>query len=635
MRRLANRDNRKGANDKRRVTGPKFLVESRKFGFRFKRSTFFLVLCLFSISSVFSQTVPKQMEFGGIKLTINESARKQIQKDVDRLTASQTYHGIVVDRMNLYLPIIERAFKDGNVPDEIKFLAIQESALISDAVSSANAVGFWQFKDFTAREVGLKVERGVDERLNIVSASAGAAKYLNSNNYFYDNWVYAVMAYNTGRGGAEKHVDKSLYGAKSMTINNKTHWYVKKFLAHVVAFTPSVGLPHSESLWLDEDKNAKGMTLAQLAKKHKVSVEELEKYNKWLKQKSVPSDKKYTVLIPKIGAPPKPKMVASNSSKGTSKEKTVKKITPPKTKIYPTEIAPGITDTNKSTIIPLNGIPSILSRSNDDIHSLSARAGLSEEGFRKYNDMGPKDGIIPSEFYYLKKKKGKSKIGFHVAKKGETLWDISQQYGIQISKLAKKNGMSIIDELRPGRVLWLKKTRPAKVEIAYHQVEQREKKPVTLASKTRRAPTEERKVAQKKPVEATDSERAVYDESDQIVVPIVDSSEELRKVKIHTVAPGESLWSISKKYDVKMDNLLRWNELENPDALSIGQNVRVKPPIVEVVENKVLSTHRIAPGDTLYGISRKYNMTVDEIMELNEMSNTALSVGELLKIFEK
>lgn len=570
----------------------------------------FALLALLVPAISISQTVPKEMDFGGMKLTINESARRQIQKDVDRLTASQTYYGILVDRMNLYFPIIERAFRESDVPDEIKFLAIQESALISDAVSVANAVGFWQFKDFTAREVDLKVERGVDERLNITAASYGSAKYLNSNNFFYDNWIYAVMAYNTGRGGAEKYVDKSKYGAKKMTIDNKTHWYVKKFLAHVVAFTPSVGLPHSENLWLDEDTNAGGKTLAQLARKHNVELEELKKYNKWLKRGAVPTDKKYTIIIPKKGTPPK-RLLAKKKS-DSKPTKPSKRISEPTDKIYPTELKAGLTKANKATIIPLNGIPSILSRSNDDVHSISARSGLSEEKFRKYNDMGPGDSIIPNEFYYVKKKKGKSKIGLHVAKKGETLWDVSQQYGIQLAKLAKKNRLSIIDELETGRVLWMSKTRPSSEPIAYHRQE-----------------VEEQEII--RPIAST--EKVTYDESDKIVVTEVDRTKALKKVRIHTVAPGESLWAIAQTYDILMEDLLRWNELENPDALRIGQNIRVKAPIEEVVETKQMSTHRVAPGETLYAISRKYKMSVDELMELNKMNSTGLSVGEVLKVY--
>ena len=73
--------------------------------------------------------------------------------------------------------------KENGIPDDFKYLAIQESGFISDAVSSSNAVGFWQFKKLTADEVGLRVDRKIDERQNIVTSSRGAAKYLQKNNF--------------------------------------------------------------------------------------------------------------------------------------------------------------------------------------------------------------------------------------------------------------------------------------------------------------------------------------------------------------------------------------------------------------------------------------------------------------------
>ncbi|WP_370089423.1 LysM peptidoglycan-binding domain-containing protein [Ekhidna sp.] len=586
-------------------------------------SLFFITI---STVGALAQTVPSEMMLGDLRLTINESTRKQIQKDVDRLTQSQTYFNILVDRMNLYFPIIEREHGGAGIPDQIKFLAIQESALISDAVSSANAVGFWQFKDFTAREVGLTVDRNVDERLNIVSASRGSAKYLNSHNFFLKNWVYSVMAYNTGRGGAQKYVDDSNLGAKRMTINNQTHWYVKKFIAHVVAFSPAVGRPHSEGIWLDEVTNAGGKSLEQIAREEKVDLEELKKYNKWLKRGSVPKDKTYAVLIPRTGTPPK-RAIAENSRRN--------KISTPQTKIYPTELKPGITEKNKSTIIPLNGIPSILSRENDDVHTISARAGISEKKFRKYNDMADADKVIPNEFYYVKKKKGKAKIGFHVAQKGESLWEISQQYGIKISKLASRNRMSITDDLKPGRVLWMDKTRPSDEPIAYHElsapvITKPVAKPVASTNGVNDA------LISKESVEEPIDEEIIEEEVPDIIVPVVDTKEErLSKVKIHTIAAGETLWSISRLYEVTMDDLLRWNELPNPDAVSIGQNIQVKAPIEEASVGKNIINHTVQPGETVYAISRKYGMTVDEVVDLNNLKGFDLSVGQDLRVYNQ
>ena len=110
---------------------------------------------------------------------------------------------------------------------------------------------------------------------------------------------------------------------------------------------------------------------------------------------------------------------------------------------------------------------------------------------------------------------------------------------------------------------------------------------------------------------------------------------ELRKVKIHTIAEGESLWTIAQKYGVSMEGLLRWNDLEDPDKIRVGDNLRVKPPVEEAIANKMIATYRVQPGDTLYAISRRHDMTVDEIMELNDMKSSALDVGEELRVYQE
>src|SRR5690606_22399323 len=122
--------------------------------------------------------VPSEMEFAGIRLDLTDAARREIQTHVDALYRSEKYFNVKLERVDLYFPIIERIFYEENLPIDFKYLVIQESALISDAVSSSNAVGFWQFKQASAEEVGLRIDGRVDERLNIVSSTRGAARYL-------------------------------------------------------------------------------------------------------------------------------------------------------------------------------------------------------------------------------------------------------------------------------------------------------------------------------------------------------------------------------------------------------------------------------------------------------------------------
>lgn len=557
----------------------------------------FLLLISNQLFATDGPTVPTQLEFGGMTLKIMPDARRTIQKHVDALHASPRHHQIAVDRARLYFPIIERVFAEERVPDAIKYLAIQESSLISDAVSSSNAVGYWQFKDFTAREMGLRVDRKIDERKNIVSASKGAAKYLNQNNFYYKNWIYAVMAYNTGRGGAKKHLNKSNFGVRKMTINGKTHWYILKFLAHYIAFRGDVDAPHSQGWQLAEFDKAKNRDLNSVAREFDVETAKIKEYNKWLSGGKIPSDKTYTVIIPVQGKLPKGLVAYSRPSKGRIKEATVKN--------YPDELIPGLNKNQNSTLIQLNGIQAILAKTTDDVASISTRLGISEKKFRKYNELSQADELISGEFYYTKKKKSKSSISIHVTQHNETLWDISQQYGIRKDKLAKMNRMSIIDDLKPGRVLWLSRKRPNDQKVQYHELT----KPV----------------AKEVPSERTNQTTPTY----------APASNQRDKVKYHTVAKGESLSIIADLYGVSVVDVQRWNEIKNPNAINVGQNLQVKAPISERSTAKKVVNYTVQKGDTLYQLSRKLGMSVDDIMELNGMSSPALAIGQVIKVYKK
>jgi membrane-bound lytic murein transglycosylase D len=81
--------------------------------------------------------VPSKMNVAGISLTIKDDAKKEIQKDVDALWQSPKHFFIKVERARTYFPLIEQVFREEGVPDDIKYLVIQESALIADAVSTS------------------------------------------------------------------------------------------------------------------------------------------------------------------------------------------------------------------------------------------------------------------------------------------------------------------------------------------------------------------------------------------------------------------------------------------------------------------------------------------------------------------
>ena len=240
--------------------------------------------------------VPHKMSFAGMTLTIRDDAKREIQKDVDALTQHPRYFDMKVERAKTYFPIIEKIFEEERVPDDFKFLSLQESALVSDAVSVSNAVGFWQFKDFTALEMGLRVDKEVDERMNLISATRGAAKYIKQNNYQFNNWVYALQSYQMGAGGVRRAVGDAHNGARHMEITSDTYWYVKKFLAHKVAFENA--LNGEAKLKVIPYTTLSGKSLKEIATELSAEESTLKEYNKWLKAESIPQDRVYTVLIP-------------------------------------------------------------------------------------------------------------------------------------------------------------------------------------------------------------------------------------------------------------------------------------------------------------------------------------------------
>ncbi|MEP2026380.1 MAG: LysM peptidoglycan-binding domain-containing protein [Reichenbachiella sp.] len=581
--------------------------------------------------------VPSEITLGDMKLKITDAARRNIQKDVDALTKSPKFMEIKADRARIYFPIIEKVFKEEGVPLDFKFLALQESALISDAVSSANAVGFWQFKDFTGREVGLRIDRSVDERLNIVASTHGAAKYFKRHNFYFDNWVYTILAHMTGRGGAEKYVSHSNFGKKRMTLDGKTHWYVIRFLAHKIAYEGITGGPNSEGLKLVEFNKGKGKTLSAIAKDYKLDEEELKKYNKWLKANKVPGEKAYSVMLPIRGKAPKIKDDKDNTPNKPNNEDEGVEDGLISVKIYP--VIDKDLNTSGTIYIKINGIPSILAKKGDGINVLAKKANLTPERFVKYNDLKMTSVIKEGEIYYTRPKRNRGKIYFYTVQPNETLWEVSQKFGIKLVKLAKLNRMATIDEIKPGRVLWLHKKRPANMPVEYRELP---KMPVDEVIPVKEVPmiAQEEEVVVDEELDAPVEEEKIEEEQVEItevnneVTEVISELDEPIVVTNHQVMKGETLYGIATQTGVSVSDIIEWNNLYDT-SIKIGQNLIIHGSVVDntkAPETDEVNFHVVEPGDTMYGISRKYDIAVKDLLELNQKENFNLDVGERLRV---
>lgn len=585
--------------------------------------------------------VPNKMVLGDIRIKITDGARAEIQKNVNELTKHPKYFNAKVDLANQYFPFIEEAFKKEGVPEDIKYLVIQESGLISDAVSTSDAVGYWQFKDFTAVEVGLRVDRHVDERKNIVSASIGAAKYLKINNGYFDNWLYAIQAYQMGAGGALKVTNKKLYGAKQMTITKKTYWYVKKYLAHKVAYENAVG-KSKPSVYLSAYKSGAGKSLKDIAKKFKVNEDELIRYNKWLRKGTIPSDKRYTVVIPD-----KKLINIVDDDDGITKPKNIfVKKTPSynqsQSKLFPVIKAWKGSAKYSGSTANINRLPGVIGTNGDKLIDLARKGNLNLSDFLTINDVKIDHKIIEGEVYYFKKKKSKAKVYYHVLHPDETLWSVSQKYGVRLKKLLMKNRITGNEKVKKGRVLWMRHIRPDNVPIVYEKIENSEPIKININS------LKENEYEKLKEITESLKDSVKQHVADDSLMYTGESQAEEGQVDYkevgHIVKKGDTYYNIANRYEVKVLDLVKWNKLSLRDKLSIDQELKIFTPFkneieteteqkeLEVEQKKIIKYHLVEKGETMYSISRKYGLTLDELKKVNDKTENEVGIGERMKI---
>ena len=127
----------------------------------------------------------------------------------------------IMGRAVLYFPLFEKMLKENNMPDDIKYLSVVESALRPNAVSRVGAGGLWQFMPATAAEYNLNIDRYCDDRCDPEASTQAAIEYLQRSYARYNSWELALAAYNSGGG----RVNRAVRRARS-----KNFWKVMRYL---------------------------------------------------------------------------------------------------------------------------------------------------------------------------------------------------------------------------------------------------------------------------------------------------------------------------------------------------------------------------------------------------------------------
>ena len=679
---------------------------------------FFCLPGLAALAQPVAFDVPEQVTFAGQRLKLTPDAQVVIRKHGQSLVRNAKFYRAMTERADAYFPLIERIFREEGLPDDFKFLVIQESGLASDVVSRSNAVGYWQFKAETATGLGLRVDPDVDERMHIMASSRGAARYLVRNNQVLQNWTYALLSYYAGLTGSKPYTKPEYIGAKEMELDSSTHFYVLKFLAHKIAFESAVNRSPNPGLQIVEYPDCEGKTLRQIAAETNIELAQLENYNKWCRTGVVPADRDYTVIVP-VTAGQQPSWMAMTTRPTPQLGNNLK---PWKEKrffglieVEPTPVDPSLNQ-EQPVFFSWNGIKAILARKADNINKLALAAGVSKEDLMDYNDLRIFDLIVPGQVYYVKPKRRKAKIPFHTVRAGETIWEVAQSYGLTLEALMRKNRMRSPEKLAAGRILWLRHIRPEDHPIEYDKsvpqaapvpVTRPIDKPLPVLASTANPPATSVVTAPPKlkdpdapslqelgekyedvtpntkaeqvtvPLQTGDEPQAPKDETEAAggervptpaksaepatpaAVPAAaskptpdpatpkpapaapkpapkapDRAAPAATGRTHTVQPKETLYGISKRYNLAAAELVAANPaLEQ--GLKVGMVLTMPAGQPAAPASPAASTqaqHTVQAGDTFYSIAKRYGLKVDSLKALNPEAEAGLKVGQSLRL---
>ncbi|MCM1178253.1 MAG: transglycosylase SLT domain-containing protein [Clostridium sp.] len=216
--------------------------------------------------------------------------------------------GTIMGLCRFYMPIFDEIFNGYNLPEELKAMAVIESALNPTAVSRAGAKGMWQFMYSTAKQYGLTINSFVDERMDPVASAKAAAQYLKDSYEIFGDWNLAIASYNCGAGNVNRAIRRS--GGKRAFwdiypyLPRETRGYVPAFVGALYTMNyykehgivpEAIALPPA----VDTFKVNKMLHFKQVEALTGLPVQELRNLNPQYRHDIVPgNEKEYILTVP-------------------------------------------------------------------------------------------------------------------------------------------------------------------------------------------------------------------------------------------------------------------------------------------------------------------------------------------------
>ena len=555
---------------------------------------------------------PFNIEYNPGLENIIKSFLKNRKKSFGRLMAISEY----------YFPMFEEALAKQNVPLEIKYLAVVESALNPKAVSRMGATGLWQFMYHTGKQYNLKIDSYVDERSDPLKSSEAAAEYMNKMYAIFGDWDLVLASYNSGPGNVAKAIRRSggqqNYWNIRKNLPKETQGYVPAFLAtmYIYEYHKEHGIKPERALVphfaTDTILIKKQMSFKQISDLLDVPEAELKLLNPSYKMNVIPvySDQDHFLRLPKekiaVFASNEDKIYAYIQRDLDFREKpfqvqraivlndtmsySTQRVTLPKTKYYTVKRGDNLSEIADKYSVTVAEIKKWNKLKGSTVARGKSLKIITNESVAQSVKKEPKANNVPLEI--KTDTLSTSVASFYVVQKGDNL-----------SSIAKKNNVSVADIKEWNHL---------------------SNAPIQLGMSLQ--------VAQ---IEANDKE-------------IIAATTKTENVE-YIVKKGDNLGNIAKKFGSSLEDLKQWNNLAD-NSIAFGSSLIVAKSEVAIEKNTVAgkfnkkellastsksksNDYLVKKGDSLYSISKKYpGVTISDIKKWNNISGEELKPGMKLKI---
>lgn len=552
---------------------------------------------------------PFHIEYNQGLENIIKSFLKNRKRSFERLMAVSEY----------YFPLFEEAFDKQNVPLEIKYLAVVESALNPKAVSRVGATGLWQFMYQTGKQYGLKIDSYVDERSDPLKASEAAAQYMKNMYAIFGDWDLVLASYNSGPGNVAKAIRRSggqqNYWNIRKNLPKETQGYVPAFLA---------------TMYIYEYHKEHGIVPEKAPIKHFATDTVMIKRQMSFKQ------------ISELIDIPIAQLQVLNPS-------------------YRLNIVPAYKDQTHFLRLPQDKMAIFTSNESKIYAYVDKEASLRERPFQIVRPIVAHDSVNTFQ------KLAQAKVRYYRVKRGDNLSTIAHKYDVAVADLKKWNN------IRGNKLVYGKNLKingievnqdpktVAKVDIDQKGVQKDSAGVASASFYVVQKGDNLSAIAKKFNVTVAEIQEwnKLINNNVQLgaslqVVKNPTKKEEIaetveRKDIAYNVQKGDNLGSIAKKFGATIEELKQWNNLKS-NAIAIGNSLVVAKNEIVIDTNKAtvasfkkkeqfLSSDKkeveyyVKKGDSLYSISKKYpGVTISDLKKWNNIKDDELKPGMKLKI---